>query len=67
MPFRFYLLVSGAYPDGRFVLGRKTNRFRSVGRCTYELNPRTSCGGGRVPHDEAIRLLRNLVKAAGGE
>jgi len=32
--------ISGAYPDGRFVLGRKTNRFRSVGRCTYELNPR---------------------------
>ena len=27
----------------------------------------TSCGCGRVPHDEAIRLLRNLVKAAGGE
>ena len=26
----------------------------------------TSCGCGRVPHDEAIRLLRNLVKAAGG-
>ena len=24
----------------------------------------TSCGVGRVPHDEAIRLLRNLVKAA---
>ena len=67
MPFRFYLLVSGVYPEGRFVLGRKTNRFRSVGRCTYELNPRTSCGCGRVPHDEAIRLLRNLVKAAGGE
>ena len=40
MPFRFYLLVSGVYPDGRFVLGRKTNRFISVGRCTYELNPR---------------------------
>ena len=40
MPFRFYLLVSDAYPDGRFVLGRKTNRFISVGRCTYELNPR---------------------------
>jgi methionine synthase II (cobalamin-independent) len=27
----------------------------------------TSCGCGRVPHDEAIRLLRNLVKAAAGE
>ena len=27
----------------------------------------TSCGCGRVPHDEAIRLLRNLVKAAHGE
>ena len=27
----------------------------------------TSCGCGRVPHDEAIRLLRNLVKAARGE
>ena len=27
----------------------------------------TSCGCGRVPHDEAIRLLRNLVKAAQGE
>jgi len=25
----------------------------------------TSCGVGRVPHDEAIRLMRNLVKAAG--
>ena len=24
----------------------------------------TSCGVGRVPHDEAIRLVRNLVKAA---
>ena len=24
----------------------------------------TSCGCGRVPHDEAIRLTRNLVKAA---
>ena len=24
----------------------------------------TSCGVGRVPHDEAIRLMRNLVKAA---
>ena len=24
----------------------------------------TSCGCGRVPHDEAIRLVRNLVKAA---
>ena len=40
MPFRFYLLVSDAYHDGRFVLGRKTNRFRFVGCCTYELNPR---------------------------
>jgi len=27
----------------------------------------TSCGCGRVPHDEAIRLLRNLAKAARGE
>ena len=27
----------------------------------------SSCGCGRVPHDEAIRLMRNLVKAAGGE
>lgn len=27
----------------------------------------TSCGCGRVPHDEAIRLVRNLVKAAKGE
>ena len=27
----------------------------------------TSCGCGRVPHDEAIRLTRNLVKAAGGQ
>lgn len=27
----------------------------------------TSCGCGRVPHDEAIRLLRNLVKASRGE
>ena len=26
----------------------------------------SSCGCGRVPHDEAIRLMRNLVKAAGG-
>ncbi|MCY3559186.1 MAG: hypothetical protein OXH13_11185 [Chloroflexi bacterium] len=25
----------------------------------------SSCGVGRVPHDEAIRLMRNLVKAAG--
>ncbi len=25
----------------------------------------SSCGCGRVPHDEAIRLMRNLVKAAG--
>ena len=24
----------------------------------------TSCGVGRVPHDEAIRMVRNLVKAA---
>ena len=24
----------------------------------------TSCGVGRVPHDEAIRMMRNLVKAA---
>ena len=24
----------------------------------------SSCGCGRVPHDEAIRLMRNLVKAA---
>lgn len=24
----------------------------------------TSCGVGRVPHDDAIRLMRNLVKAA---
>ena len=44
MPFRFYLLVSGVYPDGSFVLGRKTNRFISVGRCTYELNPRNNSG-----------------------
>jgi len=27
----------------------------------------TSCGCGRVPHDEAIRLVRNLVKAACSE
>jgi methionine synthase II (cobalamin-independent) len=27
----------------------------------------TSCGCGRVPHDEAIRLVRNLVKAARAE
>ncbi len=27
----------------------------------------TSCGCGRVPHDEAIRLVRNLVKAARDE
>ncbi|MEM7403741.1 MAG: hypothetical protein AAF458_00550 [Pseudomonadota bacterium] len=27
----------------------------------------TSCGCGRMPHDDAIRLNRNLVKAAGGE
>lgn len=27
----------------------------------------SSCGCGRVPHDEAIRLMRNLVKAAAGE
>ena len=27
----------------------------------------TSCGCGRVPHDEAIRLVRNLVKAARNE
>ena len=27
----------------------------------------SSCGCGRVPHDEAIRLMRNLVKAAGGD
>ena len=27
----------------------------------------SSCGCGRVPHDEAIRLMRNLVKAAHGE
>lgn len=26
----------------------------------------TSCGCGRMPHDDAIRLNRNLVKAAGG-
>lgn len=26
----------------------------------------SSCGCGRVPHDEAIRLMRNLVKAAQG-
>ena len=26
----------------------------------------SSCGCGRVPHDEAIRLMRNLVKAAKG-
>lgn len=26
----------------------------------------SSCGCGRVPHDEAIRLMRNLVKAAAG-
>ncbi len=25
----------------------------------------SSCGCGRVPHDEAIRLMRNLAKAAG--
>ncbi|MCP3991318.1 MAG: hypothetical protein GY724_19740, partial [Actinomycetia bacterium] len=24
----------------------------------------SSCGCGRVPHDEAITLMRNLVKAA---
>ena len=24
----------------------------------------SSCGCGRVPHDDAIRLMRNLVKAA---
>lgn len=27
----------------------------------------SSCGCGRVPHDEAIRLMRNLVRAAGGD
>ncbi len=27
----------------------------------------SSCGCGRVPHDEAIRLMRNLVKAAAGD
>lgn len=27
----------------------------------------TSCGCGRVPHDEAIRLVRNLVKAASAQ
>ena len=26
----------------------------------------SSCGCGRVPHDDAIRLMRNLVKAAAG-
>ncbi|MDE0908740.1 MAG: hypothetical protein OSB18_15360, partial [SAR324 cluster bacterium] len=40
MIFLFYLLVSDTYPDGCFVLGRKPNRFRFVGCCTYELNPR---------------------------
>ena len=27
----------------------------------------SSCGCGRMPHDDAIRLMRNLVKAAHGE
>ena len=28
MPFGFYLLVSDAYPDGCFVLGRKAQSFQ---------------------------------------
>ncbi len=31
---------------------------------TERLLVSSSCGCGRVPHDQAIRLMRNLVKAA---
>ncbi len=44
-------------------LRRKIEQLREVIPAT-RLLVSSSCGVGRVPHDEAIRLMRNLVKAA---
>lgn len=52
-------------PQGVEELAEKIDLLLDV-VCEDRLLVSSSCGCGRVPHDEAIRLMRNLVKAAGG-
>ena len=50
-------------PTAETILSEKINDLKSI-IPTERLLVSSSCGCGRVPHDEAIRLMRNLVKAA---
>ena len=53
-------------PAGVTALREKIEALRGV-VADERLLVSSSCGCGRVPHDEAIRLMRNLVKAAQAE
>jgi len=50
-------------PASEALLAGKIEDLKSI-IPTDRLLVSSSCGCGRVPHDEAIRLMRNLVKAA---
>lgn len=52
-----------AKPAGVTALREKIEALREI-LPDSRLLVSSSCGCGRVPHDEAIRLMRNLVKAA---
>ena len=52
-----------AKPAGVTALREKVEALREI-LPDSRLLVSSSCGCGRVPHDEAIRLMRNLVKAA---
>ena len=52
-----------AKPAGVTALREKIDALREI-LPDERLLVSSSCGCGRVPHDEAIRLMRNLVKAA---
>ena len=50
-------------PSSEALLADKIEDLKSI-IPTDRLLVSSSCGCGRVPHDQAIRLMRNLVKAA---
>ena len=64
MPFGFYLLVSDAYPDGCFVLGRKAQSFQVRRVLPYELNPRASLVQRRTSLFSKIFFILLLVFSA---
>ena len=55
-----------AKPESVEALGAKIDRLLEI-LSPERLLVSSSCGCGRMPHDDAIRLMRNLVKAAHGE